>query len=82
MDLALSVVGGCGRPDLCVISWFKYQKRTLPTNVIFLQQAGHVTHRPAIASKNSSQGLSQQLSKSSQDVHLRKLAVSWIQHKR
>ena len=36
--------GGCGRPDLCVIPWFKCHKRTLPNDVIFLHQAGHVTH--------------------------------------
>ena len=58
----LSVVGFWGLPDHCVSSWFKFHERTLLTVVVFLQQAVHVTHRPAIVSKNRSQGLSQQLS--------------------
>ena len=48
----------------------KYHTKNATTDVIFNQpiacpsdqQAGHVTCRPTIASKNSSQGLSQQLS--------------------
>ena len=55
MDLALlSVVGFV---DHCFSSWFKCYERTPLTDVIFLQQAGHVPHRPAIASKIIWQGL-------------------------
>ena len=48
----------------------KYHTKNVTIDIIFNQpiacpsdqQAGHVTHRPTIASKHSSQGLSQQLS--------------------
>ena len=42
--------GGCWRPNHSVSSWL-------------IVTEGHVTHRPAIASKNSSQGVPQHLSK-------------------
>ena len=51
------------------IYMFKYHKRmrqmtssSQPIACLSDQQAGHVTRRPTIASKNSSQGLPQQLS--------------------
>ena len=61
---------------------FIYHKRTRqmtssiqPIACLYDQQAGHVTRRPTIASKNSSQGLPQQLS----NLQLRR-AIKEIQH--
>ena len=61
---------------------FIYHKRTRqmtssiqPIACLSGQQAGHVTRRPTIASKNSSQGLPQQLS----NLQLRR-AIKEIQH--
>ena len=65
----LSVVGFCGQSNIVKLSAM-YHTRTRPLTSSPIgqsrcpseQQAGHVTHRPAIASKNRPQGIPHQLS--------------------